>query len=168
MFRLQLLVGFWAFLISTFLVVSVVDASKYEELNLPSQSINPGSFTYPFKRLWEKVRVAVITGHEAKVSYYDTLVIKRMSELGNVVMNDKKDQIQKATERLSYFSGILTEYLIENGASEEKEKAKTRLESFLKPLEELRDRYPANSSYWLLVSYNIDSLNDYSNKLEND
>ncbi|GEM_PF-6180405 len=159
------LVGLTTILI-VLLSLTHVKANSYDDLNLPPQSVNPGDFIYPLKRIWEKVRVAVIKGHSAKVDYYETLVIKRMSELGNVVKNDKKKELQKASERLSYFSGILTEYLIEKGTDSEKKNAIKRLKSFIKPLEELRDNYPANSSYWLLISYNIDSLNEYSKKLD--
>lgn len=142
-------------------------AASFEKLNLPQQKVNPDSFVYPMKRLWEKFREKTIRKHETKVSYYEDIIEIRLSELGYVAKNKKIGQTQKASERFSYFSGVLTEYLVEQeGADEDKNRLVEKFKSYKEPLEELRDEFPANSSDWMLIAYAIDSLDEYSSKLQ--
>ncbi|MBU0569234.1 hypothetical protein KKB40_00440 [Patescibacteria group bacterium] len=144
----------------------VVLAGSYHELNLPEQRINPDHIVYPAKRLWEKFREKTIRNHESKVSYYESLIEVRLSELGYIVKDRNIGQTQKAGERFSYFSGTLTEYLLEKeGVDEDKKRLKEKFTNYKVPLEELRDEFPANSSDWMMISYCIDSLDEYSSKL---
>ena len=158
-----ILLGFCLF----FVVVSnVAYAGKYEELNLPQQKINPDHIVYPAKRLWEKFREKTIRNHESKVNYYESLIEVRLSELAYIAKNKNIGQMQKAGERFSYFSGTLTEYLLDKeGVDEDKKRLKEKFADYKEPLGELRDEFPANSSDWMMVSYCIDSLEIYSSQL---
>lgn len=142
-------------------------AGSFEELNLPQQKINPDSFVYPMKRLWEKFREKTIRKHETKVNYYEDIIEIRLSELGYVAKSKNIGQTQKASERFSYFSGTLTEYLVgKEGVDEDKKRLREKFERYREPLGELRDEFPANSSDWMLIAYAIDSLDEYSSKLQ--
>ena len=143
-------------------------AGSFDDLGLSQQRINPDSIIYFAKRVWEKFCVKIVIKHESKVEYYEILIEKRLSELGYVAKSKNIGQTQKASERFSYFSGTLTEYLLEKeGVDEDKKRLRERFENYKKPLEELRDEFPANSSDWMMISYCIDSLKEYSTKLQN-
>lgn len=145
---------------------NAVFARTFEDLNLPQEKVNPNHVAYPIKRLWEKFQEKTTRKHEKKVSFYETLIEKRLSELGYIAKSKNIGQVQKASERFSYFSGVLTEYLIEQeGAGEDKKRLTEKFASYKEPLSELRDEFPANSSDWMMISYCIDSLEIYSSQL---
>ncbi|MDO8638387.1 MAG: DUF5667 domain-containing protein [Candidatus Daviesbacteria bacterium] len=140
-------------------------ATEFEKLNLPSQGINPGDFYYSSTRLWEKIADKFQFNKEAKFKYANSLIDKRMSELAFVVKNKRLDEIQRSSQRLAYQVGTLTEFLIKQGDKVMKEQTRTQINSFTPALSELRDNFPANSSYWMLVQHDINSLKEYSEKL---
>lgn len=140
-------------------------AAEFEKLNLPSQAINPGDFYYSSVRLWEKIAEKFQFNNDTKFKYSSSLIDKRMSELGYVVKNRRLDEVQRSTQRLAYQVGTLTEFLIKQGDRRMKDQIKTKINSFYPALSELRDNFPANSSFWMLVQHDINSLKEYSEKL---
>lgn len=151
--------------LSLFLENDLVHAKEFDELNLPKQIVNPGDFYYPAKRLWEKIRERLNFNSEARYTYYKSLLELRMSELGFVVKNKRLGELEQASERLAFYAGILTEYLIKYGTEEQKDEIQSKFKSLAEPLDELRDNFPANSSFWMLVQHDINSLKEYSEKL---
>lgn len=152
--------------LSLFLDNDLVHAKEFDELNLPKQIINPGDFYYPAKRLWEKIRERLNFNNEAKYGYYKSLLEFRMSELGFVVKNKRLGEVERASQRFAFQSGILTDYLTKHGTRSQKDEILRRFKGFEAPLDELRDYFPANSSFWMLVQHDINSLKIYSEKLE--
>lgn len=155
-------------LVTIFIFVGSVQpvlANEYDKLNLKAETINPGDFYYSPIRLWEKIVEKFQFSKEAKFKYAISLVDKRMSELGFAVKNRRLDEIQRPSQRLAYQVGTLTEFLVKQADKETKEKLKIKINSFSPALSELRDNFPANSSYWMLVQHDINSLKEYSEKL---
>lgn len=152
-----------AILILLLFSVQVIYASELEKLNLPTQSINPGDFYYPAVRLLEKIGEKFQFDNNAKFNYLNFLIDKRMSELSFVIKRNRLDEIQRSTERLSYQVGITTDFLIKQ--KDKKGLLKAKINNFLPTLAELRDKHPANSSFWMLVQHDINSLKEYSEKL---
>lgn len=140
-------------------------ASEFEKLNLPNQAINPGDFYYPPVRLWEKIIEKFQFNKEAKFKYSISLVDKRVSELGFIVKNRRLGEVQRSSQRLAFQVGTLTDFLIQQGDKQIKGQLKTRINTFFPALSELRDNFPANSSFWMLVQHDINSLKEYSQKL---
>ena len=140
-------------------------AVEFEKLNLPKQAINPGDFYYSPIRLWEKIIEKFQFSKEAKFKYAISQVDKRMSELGFAVKNKRLDEIQRPSQRLAYQVGTLTEFLVKQADKEMKEQLKAKINSFSPALAELRDNFPANSSYWMLVQHDINALKEYADKL---
>lgn len=155
------------FLFLIFLVTTIQTsyAAEFEKLNLPTQLINPGDFYFPSIRLWEKIVDKFQFKTDAKLKYSNSLIDKRMSELGYVVKNRRLDEVQRSTERFAYQVGTLTEFLIKQGDRKMKDQIKAKINSFYPALSELRDNFPANSSFWMLVQHDINSLKEYSDKL---
>lgn len=153
------------FLFFVFISIHSAYAAEFEKLNLPAQSINPGDFYYSSVRLWEKIAEKFQFNNDTKFKYSSSLIDKRMSELGYIVKNRRLDEVQRSTQRLAYQVGTLTEFLIKQGDRKMKDQIKTKINSFSPALSELRDNFPANSSFWMLVQHDINSLKEYSDKL---
>ena len=145
--------------------VKISYAVEFEKLTLSSQRVNPGDFYYSSVRLWEKIAEKFQFNDEAKFKYSNSLIDKRMSELGFVVKNKRLDEVQRSSQRLAYQVGILTEFLVKQGDKGMKEQTKTQINSFAPALSELRDNFPANSSFWMLVQHDINALKEYADKL---
>lgn len=152
-------------LILLFVLTQTTYAAEFKKLNLPSQVINPGDFYYPIKRLWEKAVEKFQFKNDAKFKYSNYLIDKRMSELGYVVKNKRLDDVQRSSERLAYQVGILTDFLMGQNDRQMKNQLQVKINNFLPVLSELRDNFPANSSFWMLVQHDINALKEYAVKL---
>lgn len=140
--------------------------AETEQLALPKTIINPGSFYYPFKRLIEKGKERVIFSQEGKISFYKSLLEIRLSELDYVTGKRILSEIQSSSERFSYQAGILTEELVKQNNIKNKQIQVKEFEKYSNFLATLRDRYPANSSFWMLVQHDINTLSILSERLK--
>lgn len=152
-------------LLFLFVFVQTAYAVEFEKLNLPNQAVNPGDFYYSPVRLWEKIVEKFQFSNEAKFKYLSSLIDKRIAELNFVVKNKRLDEVQRSSERLAYQVGSLTEFLIKQSDKEMKEQIKAKINSFSPTLSELRDNFPANSSFWMLIQHDINALKEYFEKL---
>lgn len=152
-------------LILLLFTVQITYATELENLNLPTQAINPGDFYYSPVRLWEKITARFQFNNNSKFNFSNSLIDKRMSELIFVVKNRRLDEVQRSSERLAYEVGTLTDLLIKEGNAQKKEQLKKKIDGFAPALAELRDNFAANTSFWMLVSHDINALKEYSEKL---
>lgn len=139
------------------------------ELGLPNTAINPDKYLfYSVKRLIEKGIILTKFSKNSKVDYFRDLTLKRLAELKFLVEKDLKNEIERSSQRLSYQIGILSDYINinEKELSEKKKVTSDLLVSFKGLLENLRDKYPANSSYWMLIQHNINSIDLNLEKLK--
>lgn len=141
-----------------------VRADEVSAINIKNEAINPGSFYYSFKRLWEKGRARLFFNIKSKVSFSESLLKTRLAELNYVVEKKLLSEMQTSSERFAYQAGILTEELI--SANKGKEEMIKKFEQYAKFLEGLRDNFPANSSFWMLVQHDINTLSILSEKLK--
>lgn len=148
------------------LSIFVLSSSIYanEELNLPSTKINPGSFYYPFKRILEKGWEKLQFSQTQKIAFYKLQLKTRLAELNYVVEKKLLSEVQSSSERFAYYAGILTGELVKE--NKDKEKAVKEFEQYGKFLERLRDKYEANSSFWMLIQHDINSLKILSERLK--
>lgn len=147
---------FLSLMIFSLVSTGLIYAQESEQLELPKITVNPGSFYYPFKRLIEKGKERVTFSQKGKISLYKSLLKIRLSELNSVVSANFLSEIQGSSERFAYYAGILTEELIRENSS--KEQTIREFGQFSKFLEKLRDKYPANSSFWMLIQHDINTL----------
>jgi len=95
-----------------------------------------------------------------------SLLKTRLSELDYVVNNKVLSEVQTSSERFAYQAGILTQELIKQNNSDEKTKLVKEFEKYGNFLANLRDKYPANSSFWMLVQHDINTLSILSEHLK--
>lgn len=145
-----------------FLQVAHVFAED-QNLNLPLTGITPDSLYYPLQRAWEKVREKLAFSNEAKIGYARSLLRVRLVELKFVVDNQFLSEVQHSSERFAYQAGVLTEDLLKQNKN--KQKSIEEFGQYSKFLEPLRDKYPANSSFWMLIQHDINTLKILSDRL---
>lgn len=136
------------------------------ELNLPNTKVNPGSFYYPLKRVWEKGWEKLQFGKTQKIDFYKSQLKTRLAELNYVVEKKLLSEVQSSSERFAYTAGILTEELIKQNKAADKENLIKEFEKFSPFLDSLRDKYEANSSFWMLVQHDINTLRILSEQLK--
>ena len=146
--------------------IGSIYAEEVEQLELSKTTLNPGSFCYSFKRILEKGREKLLFSQESKKTFHMSLLKTRLSELDYVVNNKVLSEVQTSSERFAYQAGILTQELIKQNNSDEKTKLVKEFEKYGKFLANLRDKYPANSSFWMLVQHDINTLSILSEHLK--
>ena len=160
------------FLVFFIIFVFALSGSIYanEELNLPSTKINPGSFYYSYKRLWEKGIEKLQFSRQSKINFYQSQLKTKLAELNFVVENKLLSEVQRSSERFAFQAGILTDLLIkQRDEQKDGQTARKTIEDFQKYnrfLEGLRDKYEANSSFWMLIQHDINSLSILSERLK--
>lgn len=156
---------FIAVFLSIALYILPVNITAHEQdLNLPKTVINPGSFYYPFKRLIEKGREKIVFSESGRVSFYSSLLKTRLAELDYVTGKKALSEIQGSSQRFAYYAGVLTEAVIKT--VKEKDSFSKVFGEYGEYLQTLRDRYPANSSYWLLIQHDINTLGILAERLK--
>lgn len=134
--------------------------------SIKNEMINPGSFYYSFKRIWEKFALFVLFWPQSKLNYENQLLDIRMAEFKKIAEGRELGEFQKSSERLSYQAGILTDQIKDSENEQDKQELKNKFSSLNKILPGLRDLYPANSSFWMLVQHNINTLEILSGQLK--
>lgn len=129
-----------------------------QNIEIKKESINPGSIYYPLKRVWEKIIERIQFTTSGKISFHKSLLTSRLAELKYVVDNNLLNELQTSSERFSYQSGIFIQELSKSNQSNTKEKTEPMFTSYSKLLEQLRDKYSANSSFWMLIQHDINTL----------
>lgn len=153
--------SFLIFLCST----TQIFAKTPEEYNLTEQKTLPSTPSYSFKRVKEKGLMMIKVRSKSKFEYSELLLEKRLSELVSLVDVREPSLITGSSQRFSYQAGILAE-LNSKLKSSQKDNIKVRFDDYKKILSELRDNYPANSAYWLLIQQNIDTINILFDKMK--
>ena len=157
---------FLAFFLLLIICQPVVIQAVEENLAIKNEVINPGSFYYSFKRLWEKGMDKLQFSKELKINFYKSQLKTRLAELNYVVENKLLSEVQQSSERFSFYAGILTDELVRQNKVQDKEKAIKEFEKYSIFLNKLRDNYPANTSFWMLIQHDINSLDILSKRLK--
>ncbi len=118
---------------------------------------NPDSQNfYNLKRLIEKTELSVKTTPRGKLDFLFRLQEKRLAELKYIVMNGESRHVLKASLRFSTTTGQITELIIENGFTDEAQKAKEKFESQLLIINDLIQNYPKDDGE---VKFVVDDRN---------
>lgn len=152
-----------------FLVFFTQNRVLAAEFYLPDTTINPDKYLFfSIKRLIEKAVVFTKFSKNSKMDYYKDLTLRRMAELKYVVEKKLIGEVETSTQRLSYQVGVLSDYLSSNkkDLAEKRQTVRDLFLNYNRILENLRDEYPANSSYWMLVQHSINSIDINLEKLK--
>lgn len=161
----KMFIVFFVFFLAFFSDINVLAT----ELNLPKITITPERYLlFNLKRLIEKGELLTKFNKESRADYYKDLTLRRTAELKYVIENKLLGEVEKSTQRLSYQTSILSEYISMNKADLAKTISGTKelLNNYKILLANLRDQYPANSSYWMLVQHTINSIDLNLEKLK--
>lgn len=146
-------------------IYSVEDQLNKEVVK--AKGIYPDSFFYLVKRIWEKLVSFILIFPEAEIRYEIYLLDERFSELDYVANNKIYPKMEESSKRFAFQAGILTEELIRQNNPQEKKNFVIKFNRNLELLLKLRDIFPANSAYWLLLQDDINTLQILINQLSN-
>ncbi len=152
----------------TLLFIAFSSVVLAADISLPQTTINPDKYLFfSVKRLVEKAAFYTKWTKESKTDYFRDLTLTRTAELKYVVENKLLGEVERSTQRLSYQVGTLSDFIATNPQLQNKKQNVTNLLTGLKkPLENLRDKYPYGSSYWMLVQHSINSIDINLEKLK--
>ena len=118
-----------------------------------SSHYTSNSLLYPLKRFSEKIRIELSLNSESKAKLQSEFIQRRAEELVYLVENNKTGFFEEARSR--YVSSV-QEYNTLHGDTVYLREEKGKL---LIMLSGLRDRYPSNSAYWLILQQTVDATN---------
>lgn len=155
------------FCLSFFSVFVTSSYAKAEALNIKTtpQKVYPDSSSYYFKRLWEKIYLRLMIFPNTKTNYEKNLLDKRFSELVYVVNNNLLDYLEQASQRFAAAAGVYTDSLI-NQDVDSKTKTIADFKKYSDNLQILTSVYPYDSSFWMLVTHDINTLKILSERLK--
>lgn len=146
-----------------FLVITNVHARNrlFEETELSSmgysgyESINPNSLAYPLKRIGEKI-YPIFLSDEKEQDFLNKVYDRRFRELVYIINTERTGFLEETTNRYNTTVG---------GAKRMKgvENLQNDYRKNITILENLRDRYEANSTYWMSIQQTIDTTNSLIN-----
>ena len=152
-------------------VLSLYLASPFtvRAANIPQSIKEPlykpnAGFYYLIKRGYEKILEKLQLSDESKFKFHQNLLLTRFSELKFIAENKHLGELQKSTERFSYEAGKFAQ-LGSKLNSTDKTSIQNQFKEYKPILEKLRDLYPANSAYWMLLQHDINTLDILSKKL---
>jgi hypothetical protein len=123
---------------------------------------------FSIKRLFEKGIEFTKFSKQSKYEYYKNLTNERFIELDYVIKNKLLSEIQNSSQRLSSQVGKMSDLLQTKNSelAKQKEEAGKTLLGYKQPLQTLRDYFPANSSYWMLVQHTLNTIDLNLEKLK--
>ncbi|QQG43499.1 MAG: hypothetical protein HYW45_00580 [Candidatus Daviesbacteria bacterium] len=124
-----------------------------------------------FEKIAEKLQLFLKFNNQDKVSYHQNLTEKRLAELKFVINSesytDKDYLLEDTTSRYTSYLGVLTDFIINNHLNEKRKDMTALFDRHRKILEGLRDHFPVESGWWLLLDQDVAATKIYSDKLNN-
>ncbi len=126
-----------------FLPIYTIYSNYASSANYSFELINPDSKFYQVKRLGEKIK-----GSE----YLPTLLDRRFREILYLIDKNQLGQLENALARYNATAGVLLEI-------PQEERDVKNIETYKSEFAKIRDKFPANSSFWLFVQSSLDTTN---------
>lgn len=134
--------------------------------NISNMNIKVGHIANVVERFKEKIVFYFQLFPEKKIEYYKNLADKRLAEIAYATENDYGDRIEETASRYLTTIGRFTEYISSSGKLNNKQELIDMSDNHVKILENLRDRFPANSGWWLAIQHDINTIEMFSVKLD--
>ncbi len=148
------------------LVISPVSAEHQSQGLATGSAERVEKLSNVIDRLGEKIQGFFKFSSEDKVSYQKELVERRFAELLFVIDNGQGDLIEEVSGRYATYVGKATDDLISKKVSSQSDEYLRMFEKHLKILPVLRDHFPANSGFWLLLQHDINTVQIFSDKIK--
>lgn len=136
--------------------------SSYEQ-----EETYPGMPYYSVKRLFEKISGKLLFMKDSRINYEQKLLKKRFSELKYIVETKNLDEIQRTSERFAYQAGILTDLCLGEPV-EKRERVINLFKNYKDDINLLKYNYELDSSYWILMLHDVNSLDSLTARLKKD
>lgn len=154
------IINFLLLILFTFPINTLAQNNKLEY-----PTVTPDSMFYPMKRGWEKLLESIAFSREDKYKRNVEFLDERLDEMNYVVDKGLVSENQRASERYSFYAGSAVDNLIHTKDKEGILQLSSKFVNHKDILGKLRDRYESNSSYWLLVQQNIDTIDLLNKKI---
>lgn len=155
------------FILSVFLLFpKSLFAEEVIQESSPTSQIKVDHVANVMDRLKEKITLFFKFSITDKILYQQQLVEKRLAELKYVINDGQGDMIEEVSSRYAAYVGKFSEEVISKGTAADREKILTMYSSHSVMLETLRDHFPANSGFWLLLQHDINTIQIYTEKIK--
>lgn len=161
--RIVLLLFLFTFLAA---LINLKPIFAAEQTNLSKPFITPGSFYFPVKRTVERAFLYLHLDPKSKFNYSLILLQERMKELNYVAENQVLSQLETTSNRFYTQAGDTVGIISANRLKVNKETVSNTFKDYQRLLEKLRDKYPYNSSYWLLLQQDREYLEIYVKEIK--
>ena len=150
--------------ISCFIVISSLIA-VHPHTAQAQDKIQVDHISVGFEKLKEKITLFFSLTVNKKIRYQIVLVNKRLAELKYAIDSEQIDLIEPTSSRYATYVGKLVNYVTKNKATASLVDINIMFENHKGALAIMRDKFPSNSAWWLMLQQDIDTINIFQNKL---
>lgn len=143
------------FLISLFFNVNTVNAQEVKVDHVASG----------LEKISEKVTMFFKFNPEEKAKYSLYLTEKRFGELKYILESNQDNLIEPTSSRFSTYLNLLTERLVKDKISSQKDSTISMSKRQYEELTKLQSEYTYDSGWWLSLQWSIDNLKGVPDKL---
>jgi len=97
-----------------------------------------------------------------------SLIDKRLFEMGSVAENSELGVFEETSSRYATYVGRYTEYIVTKKLSGQKESTNQMFNKHKEILTPFLYKYDYNSAWWLLLQQDIDTINIFQKKINNE
>jgi len=155
------------FLLSIFLFIPQLTLADVNSESTPSVKVKVEKMSNIIDRFKEKITLFFKFNSDEKLDYQQQLVEQRLGELDYVIRTGQGDFIEEVSSRYAAYVGRLSESLLSSNNNVKKEQVLEMFKTHPKILAKMRDNFPANSGFWLLLQHDINTVQIYSDKIQN-
>lgn len=157
--KTTLLILISSFLFSAYTIFADEVSTSSSSLKSRIENITtyPGTLSYKFKRLFEKISGGLLFFNDSKLNYEKKLLNIRFSELQLIAAAKNLEEVQRSSERFAYQAGIVTD-VAQNSSQAEKEKVLNIFKNYRDDLEKIKFYFDMDSGFWILILHDINTL----------
>lgn len=155
------------FLLSVFLFIPQMAMAETVVESTPSVKVKVEKVSNVMDRFKEKITLFFKFRSEDKLSFQQQLVEQRLGELDYVIKSGQGDFIEEVSSRYSAYVGRYGEAILSSNNITQKEQALEMFKNHPQILALMRDNFPANSSFWMLLQHDINTIQIYTDKIKN-
>lgn len=133
----------------------------------PSFKVKVEKVSNVIDRLKEKITLFFKFNSDDKLNYQQQLVEQRLGELDYVIRDGQGDFIEEVSSRYAAYVGRLSESVLSSKNNNKRGEVIRMFNNHLPILAVMRDNFPANSGFWLLLQHDINTVRIYSAKIQN-
>lgn len=115
-----------------------------------------------FEKLKEKVVLLTKFSKVSKAKYHQLLLEKRLAELSYVVESGQLDLVEPSASRYATYAGRLSDYIVGNNVSDEKDEVVALFDRHAKIIDSLQRNFEYESGWWFAIQHDVNSTKIFS------